>query len=336
MKRLQGVGLLAHTDELDRLAGELTHRQRRTTAGITVGLGEDHTGERQRFIKGLGGVGRILTGHGVHHEQGFHRADGPVQALDLAHHVFVDMQTARGIDDQHIHITTAGFFQRRIGNIHRVLVAGGREEVGLHFPRQGFQLLDSGRAVDVSGHHHDFLLLTLLQETRKLGHGGGFTGTLQARHQNNGRRLGGQIQGVVGIAHGVNQLVVDDLHKRLARVQALQHFLPQGLFLYLLDKLFHHRQGHIGLQQCLAHFAQGVADIVFGQGTLTCQAFKRRSQPIGEILEHGSTSKCTMSAAGRACRSDRGAIIALLGHQRHGPRPQSSLSRHKMRMIVDR
>ncbi|EDX91123.1 hypothetical protein ADG881_3225 [Alcanivorax sp. DG881] len=43
-----------------------------------------------------------------------------------------------------------------------------------------------------------------------------------------------------------------------------------------------------------------------------------------------------MSAAGRACRSDRGAIIALLGHQRHGPRPQSSLSRHKMRMIVDR
>ena len=119
----------------------------------------------------------------------------------------------------------------------------------------------------------------------------------------------------------MDKLVVDDLHERLAGVQALQDFLAQGLFLHLFDKLFHYRQGHIGLQQCLAHFAQGVADIVFGQGTLTCQAFKRRSQPVGEILEHGVTSKYTVSAVSFSHRRDRGAIIAFLGGKRHGQTP---------------
>ncbi len=38
---LQGVGFLAHTDELDRLAGEVANRQGGTTTGVTVRLGED-------------------------------------------------------------------------------------------------------------------------------------------------------------------------------------------------------------------------------------------------------------------------------------------------------
>ena len=91
MEGLQRIGLLAHADELDRLAGEVANRQGGTTTGITVCLGEDDTSERQRLIKGLGGIGGILTGHGIHHEQGFHRVDCPMQALDLAHHVFINV-----------------------------------------------------------------------------------------------------------------------------------------------------------------------------------------------------------------------------------------------------
>ena len=265
VERLQGIGLLAHTDKLDRLAGKVANRESGTTAGITIRLGQNHTGERQGFIEGLGRIGGILTGHGIDHEQGFHRADGPVQALYLTHHVFIDMESTGGIDDQHIHVATTGFFQGAVGDIHRVLIAGGGEEVGLHLPRQGFQLLDRRRAIHVGGHHHDLLLLPFLQEAGEFGHGSGLTGTLQAGHQDNGRRLGGQVKGVIGVAHGVDQLVIDDLHKRLAGIQALQDFLAQGLFFHLFDKLFHYWQSHIGLQQCLAYFAQGVADIVFGQ-----------------------------------------------------------------------
>ena len=84
----------------------------------------------------------------------------------------------------------------------------------------------------------------------------------------------------------MHQLVVDDLDERLARVKAFQHLLTEGLFLDLLHELLDHRQGHVGLQQRLAHLAQGVADIVFGELPLAGQAFQRLTQAVREILEH--------------------------------------------------
>ncbi len=264
----------------------MAHGQRRPAPGVAVRLREDHTGERQRLIKGLGGVGGVLAGHGVDHEQGLRRADGAVQTADLTHHLLVHVQTAGGIDDQHVHIFAARRRQGVVGDINRVLVPGGGEEFRLHLAGQGLQLVDGRRAVDVGGHHHHFLLFPLLEETRQLGHRGGLTGALQARHHDHHRRLGGQIQGVVGVAHGVHQLVVDDLDERLARVKAFQHLLTEGLFLDLLHELLDHRQGHVGLQQRLAHLAQGVADIVFGELPLAGQAFQRLTQAVREILEH--------------------------------------------------
>src|SRR5690606_33739180 len=44
MEWLQGIKLFAHTQEFDWLTGNGTHRQCRTTACITIGFGQDHTG----------------------------------------------------------------------------------------------------------------------------------------------------------------------------------------------------------------------------------------------------------------------------------------------------
>src|SRR5207253_1471782 len=41
VERIERIALLAHTDELDRLAGNRTHRQRSTATGVTVDLGQD-------------------------------------------------------------------------------------------------------------------------------------------------------------------------------------------------------------------------------------------------------------------------------------------------------
>jgi hypothetical protein len=43
----------ADAGELDRLAGDVTHRQRRTAARIAIELGEDDAGQRQRSLKAL-------------------------------------------------------------------------------------------------------------------------------------------------------------------------------------------------------------------------------------------------------------------------------------------
>ena len=102
VERFERFALLAHTDELDRLAGDGTHRQGGTATGVAVDLGQDHTGQRQCIAEGLGRVGGVLAGHGVDHEQGFDRVDRGVQRLDLAHHLFVDVQATGGIDDDHV------------------------------------------------------------------------------------------------------------------------------------------------------------------------------------------------------------------------------------------
>ena len=79
------VELLADADELDRLAGDVPHRQRRAAARIAVELGQDDARERQRVAEGARGVDRVLTGHGVDDEQRFDRLDSALmQRADLA------------------------------------------------------------------------------------------------------------------------------------------------------------------------------------------------------------------------------------------------------------
>ncbi len=80
-----------------------------------------------------------------------------------------------------------GFFNSRVGDVDRLLAQVGREEGHAHFAREHFQLLDSGRTVDVSRHHHHRLLLALFKEARQLASGGGLTRTLQTGHQHHGR-----------------------------------------------------------------------------------------------------------------------------------------------------
>ena len=56
----QAVDLFRDTGELDGRARDLAHRQRSTAARIAVKLGQHDTGQRQRFLEGLGRVDRIL------------------------------------------------------------------------------------------------------------------------------------------------------------------------------------------------------------------------------------------------------------------------------------
>ena len=102
MKRLQRIVLLAHADELDGLARDLPNGKRRAAAGVAVHLGEDHAGERKLLVELVGGAHRILSGHGVGDEQNLGRIQQLLQRLHLVHELVVDVQTAGGIDDQHV------------------------------------------------------------------------------------------------------------------------------------------------------------------------------------------------------------------------------------------
>lgn len=117
----RAVNFLANSQKFDGLAGDMADGKRRTTPGITIRLGEDDTGKWQRITKGFGGIGGILSGHGIHDKQGFHRIRHLVQGLDLIHHFFIDSQATRRIHKQHIYKLFLRFGNGIADNLLRLL-----------------------------------------------------------------------------------------------------------------------------------------------------------------------------------------------------------------------
>ena len=290
MENVEAIGLLANTDKLDRLAGDVAHRQCRATTGVAIGLGQHYAGQRQGFRKCFRGVGRILAGHGIDHEQSFHWLDRRVQSLDLGHHRFVDGQTAGGIYQQYIYETFLRIGNCRASDIHWRLpgVTGKKQHADLL--RQRFQLRDRSRTVDVTTDHHHLLLTLFLQVLGQLGDGGGFASALQASHQNDRRRRHVEVE-VAGLrAHDRSHFVVDDLDQGLAGREAGQHFLADGANFDPLDQGHDHGQRDVGFEQCHAHFAQRFANVVFAQTATTTQALQGAGKALGQRLKHDDFS----------------------------------------------
>ena len=300
MEGLERVALLAHTNELDRLAGDMAYGQGSTATGITVDLGQHHARQRQRLAERLGRVGGVLAGHGVDHEQRFDRVDRSMQRLDLGHHLGIHGQTTGGIENDHIDEFQLGFANRCVGDIHRLLAGIGGEEGHPEIACQGFQLLDCSWAINVGGDQQHRLLLALLEELGQLAGGGGLTSTLQTRHQHHRRWRCIERQIFVGRAHQLFQLGADDLHEGLPRGQTLGHFGANGAILDLADEVLDHRQSHVSLEQGHAHFAQRILDVVFGQLGLARDVTQRLGQAIGKIFEHARSFIGATRRAGRA------------------------------------
>ncbi|MCY1411232.1 hypothetical protein D9M71_266140 [compost metagenome] len=188
-----------------------------------------------------------------------------MQGLDLAHHLFIDVQATGGIDDDHVDEFEFGFLNSRLRDLDRLLAQVGREEGNADFTGEHFQLLDRRWTINVGGHDHDRLLLALFKEARQLAGGGGLTRTLQTGHQDHRWRRGVERQLFVGRTHHAFELGLDNLHECLARGQAARHLGADRALLDLVDEILDHRQGDVSLEQRHAHFTQGVFDVVFGQ-----------------------------------------------------------------------
>ncbi|MNM78701.1 hypothetical protein D3C81_906120 [compost metagenome] len=288
VERFQAVEFFRNTGKLDRFARDVAHGQGRTAARVTVELGQHDARQRQRIIEGLGRVDGVLAQHGVDDEQGFDRFHGAVDGGDFAHHLFVDTQAARRIDDQHVVVMLFRPVQRGKGDIDRLVGAGGREEVGAHLGGDRLQLGDRGGTVDVGRDGQHFLLLFFLQVLRQLADGGGFTHTLQTGHQDDGGRLLGKadlrrFRPQVG-AHQGGQLALHHAHQGLARRQRGNDILAHGFFFDFGDEFAHGGQGDVGLEQRQAHFAQHVGGVRFGQARLAAHGLDDFGKPLGEII----------------------------------------------------
>ena len=125
MEGLEGVGLFAHADELDGLAGDVADGERRAAAGVAVHLGEDHAGEAEALVEVLRGVDGVLAGHGVGDEENLLRVEQLLEPLHLVHQLFVDVQAAGGVDDERVAAHDDGFAAGFLGEALDQRRAGG-------------------------------------------------------------------------------------------------------------------------------------------------------------------------------------------------------------------
>ena len=91
-----------------------------------------------------------------------------------------------------------------------------------------FELLARGGAVDVDRDQHG-AVAALFEPGGEFAGGGGFAGALQAGHQDDGRRLGGEFEARGVVAEGRHQLVADDFDDLLGGLRAVATSVPRAL-----------------------------------------------------------------------------------------------------------
>ena len=156
-----------------------------------------------------------------------------------------------------------------------------------HLPGEGLELVDGRGTVDVAAHHHHFLAVALAEQLGQLRRAGGLARTLQAGHEHHHRWLRGEIQGLVGLAHDLDEFLVHHLDERLARREALGDLLAEGPLTHVVCEGLDHRQGDVGLEQGDADLPDRFTDGLVGEPTLAAQLLDRPGKALGKLFEHG-------------------------------------------------
>jgi hypothetical protein len=107
-------------------------------ARVAVELGQNHAGQRQRVGERLGDIDGVLALHRIDHEQRLDRLQLRVQLADLAHHLLIDCEPARRVDDQHVVIVFARIIERARRDGDRFLRDVRCEEIRAGLRRQHF------------------------------------------------------------------------------------------------------------------------------------------------------------------------------------------------------
>ena len=252
MERLQCLHLFTGADELDRLTADLADRQRSTTPGIPVELGEHCTGDADLVVEGAGEFRSLLTDHRINNQQHLVRLHSGADPHHLIHHLGVDLKATGGVDQQRVEPLVLRLGQTRRGNVLRPGLRSEAEHLNSDLPTEGPELFDGGWPVDIGTHHQGTTPLVLQMQTELCG-GGGLTGTLQAGHQNNGWGFSGLGKRGVIASHHLHKLFMHHLDELLIRADPTNHFGADGFLPHIGNKVLHHGQADIGLEQGPAH-----------------------------------------------------------------------------------
>ena len=286
MEDLEGVGLLAGAQELDRDAGDRRDRQGGTAAGIAIDLGQDQAGDRDRGDERLGDGDGLLAGHGVDHEERLDRLDGVVDGGDLGHQRLVDREAAGGVEDDDVADLALGRLDAAAGDVDD-RGPDGRPvdgDVEAACPSVSSWSAAAGRygsAATSSGRRPS---LTTCRAS--LARRGRLARALEADHRDD-RRVARQVEGPVAGRQERDQLVVDDLDHLLAGRQAVEHLVADRPLADARDEVLDDLEVDVGLEQREPDLAHGGIDVGLADPAAAGQVAERLAQPLAEGVEHG-------------------------------------------------
>ena len=147
------------------------------------------------------------------------------------------------------------------------------------------ELVDGRRPVDVRGHEEREPALRP-QVRGELRRERGLARSLEPRDQDHGRRHGREIDRRRRRPHQRDELVVDDLDDELARRQAPQHFLADGLLLDLVDEILDDLVIDVGVQEDPADLTERFGNVRLGNLPFPAKFLEDDFQLLSQIFKH--------------------------------------------------
>ena len=176
--------------------------------------------------------------------------------------------------------------------LHRVADAVarlGRPDRDAGLLADDLQLRDGVRALEV-GRDQQRGVALLGEPLRELAREGRLSGALEAREHDDGRRLLRELEAALLPAEDADQLLVDDLHDLLGRVQRLVDLVAEGALAHLAGELLDDLERDVGVEQGAADLADGAVDIRGRELALGAEVAEGRGETIRERAEccHGA------------------------------------------------
>ncbi len=281
MEDLEILQSFAGGGEQDRLAGDGGHGKRGTTTRVAIELRKHDAGEIHALVERLRRLHGILTDHRIDDEQDLIRLHRVADVAGLLHQLLVDAQTTGGIDDHRVVQLLLGELDGVTRHLHRIaagLAGGGHglAAVGLHALLRRvhryagafadhLELRHRVRTLQI-GRDEQRRVAGILQPISQLAGQGGLTGTLKTGEHDDRRRVLREVQRTVHTrAEHAGELLVDDLHDLLGRIQRLRHLGAERAFADAAGEGAHHVKSHIGIQQRTADLAYRAVDVGVGK-----------------------------------------------------------------------
>ena len=285
MERLEVAHFLADAGVFDGEPGQIFDGKGRAATGIAIQTRHDNAGEAKLLVERVRNIHRVLAGRGIHEEQSLGRMDFMIDAAKLFHETFVDLETARGVENEDVIPFREGFLLRFFSDVDGVLVFPERKERSGSFPDDGFELLDRARTIDVKGGDEDLFAFFVRELIGKFPRGRGLAGALKAEQQDGSQPTFLKDKATLLFAKKGLDLVVNDLDDHLGRVDLVVHVLPDGFLLYVVHESLDDLEIDVRFQQGDANFLQHVIHVLFVQRRVSAHLLEDARKFITQRLK---------------------------------------------------